>query len=64
MRDKAGVTGAEAFVDPKDGNAVTITIRFPSLEAAQGFFGDPGLKDAMMKSGVEGAHSITVVVAK
>src|SRR3974390_1735938 len=52
LRQKAGVTGAELFRDPKNPNLVVIIHRFPTPEAAQAFLSDPGLKDAMAKGGV------------
>ena len=52
LRQKHGVTGAEVFRDPKDANMMVIIHRFPTLEALQGFLGDPALKDAMAKGGV------------
>lgn len=62
IRQKAGVTGAEVFRDPKDSNMIVVIHRFPSLEAAQAFLGDPGLKDAMMKAGVTAAPAVTIAV--
>ncbi len=63
IRQKMGVTGAEVFHDPKDANMMVIIHRFPSLEAAQAFLGDPGLKDAMMKGGVTAAPTAIIAVA-
>jgi quinol monooxygenase YgiN len=63
IRQKAGVTGAEVFLDPKDPKMVVIVHRFPSLEAAQAFLGDPGLKAAMEKGGVTAAPTVVMAVA-
>jgi quinol monooxygenase YgiN len=63
IRQKAGVTGAEVFHDPKDENLLVIIHRFPSLAAMQAFLGDPGLKDAMMKGGVLAPPTSIVAIA-
>ncbi len=63
IRQKAGVTGAEVFHDPKDSKMMVIIHRFPTLEAAQAFLGDPGLKAAMEKGGVTAAPSVVMGVA-
>ena len=63
IRKKAGVTGAEVFHDPKDPKMMVIIHRFPTIEAAQAFLGDPGLKAAMEKGGVTAAPSVVMGVA-
>ena len=63
LRPAAGITGAEVFRDPKTPNLLVIIHRFPSLEAAQGFFADPALQAAMMKGGVTEPPKITMGVA-
>lgn len=63
IRQKAGVTGAEVFHDPKDANMIVIIHRFPSLDAAQAFLSDPDLKAAMMKGGVTAPPGATIAVA-
>ena len=63
IRQKAGVTGAEVFRDPKDPNMMIIIHRFPSVEAAQGFMADPDLKAAMTKYGVTAPPTVTFAVA-
>jgi quinol monooxygenase YgiN len=63
VREKAGVTGAEVFHDPKDPNMMVIIHRFPSLDAAQSFLGDPGLKAAMEKGGVTAAPTVVLAIA-
>jgi quinol monooxygenase YgiN len=63
VRQLAGVTGAEVFQEPADPNEVVIIHRFPSLESEQGFLGDPGLKEAMMKGGVTAPPTVILAVA-
>ena len=63
IRQKAGVTGAEVFHDPKNPNMMIIIHRFPSLETAQSFLGDPGLKAAMEKGGVTAPPTAIIAVA-
>ena len=63
LRDRAGVTGAEVFRDPADPAKIVVIHRFPSIEAAQGFLSDPGLKEAMAKGGVTAPPSVTLAVA-
>ena len=64
IRQKAGVTGAEVFHDAKDPLMIVVIHRFPSLEAAQAFLGNPGLKEAMVKSGVTAAPTVVLAVAE
>lgn len=63
LRQKAGITGAEVFRDPKNPNMIVIIHRFPTPEAAQAFLSDPGLKDAMAKGGVTAPPSVIMAVA-
>ena len=63
VRQMASVTGAEVFQYPSDPSKVVIIHRFPSVEAAQGFLGDPGLKEAMMKGGVTAPPTVILAVA-
>lgn len=63
VRQKAGVTGAEVFHDPKDANALVVIHRFPSLEAMQAFLSDPALKEVMMKAGVLAPPTSVIAVA-
>ena len=62
LRDKYGVTGADVLRDPSDPNDVTVLHWFPSLDKAQGFVGDPELKDAMGRAGVNAPPRIELVV--
>lgn len=52
VRDAAGVTGAEVFIDAANPLLVVILHRFASMEAAQGFFNNPDLVAAMQRGGV------------
>jgi quinol monooxygenase YgiN len=63
IRQKAGVTGAEVLNDPKDPTIMVVIHRFPTLEAAEAFLGDPGLREAMEKGGVTAAPTVVLGVA-
>jgi len=63
IRQKAGVTAAEVFRDPKDPNAVLIIHRFASVAAMQSFLGDPALKSAMATGGVLAPPTAVVGIA-
>ncbi len=52
IRQKAGVTGAEVFQDPRNANNVVIIHRFETVSDARHFIADPDLKAAMAKGGV------------
>lgn len=54
-RRRHGATGHRVM---RDGAAVTVLIDFPDTAAAQGFAGDPQLKEAMSKAGVVGAPTV------
>ena len=58
VRDAAGVTGAEVFLDAANPLMVVIIHRFPSMEAAQGFFNNPDLAAAMQRGGVTAPPTI------
>ena len=58
VRDAARVTGAEVFVDAANPLMVVVIHRFPSVEAAQGFFANPDLKAAMERGGVTAPPTI------
>ena len=62
LRDKHGVNAADVLQDPADPNDVTVLHWFPSLESAQSFASDPGLKDAMARAGVTAPPRIELVV--
>jgi hypothetical protein len=63
LRDAAGITGAEVFLDAANPLMVVIIHRFPTVEAAQGFFGNPDLADAMKRAGVTAAPTVTLASA-
>lgn len=62
LRDKHGVNGANVMQNPDDPNDVTVLHWYPSLENAQAFVSDPGLRDAMERAGVSGPPRIEIVV--
>lgn len=62
VRDKHGVSAADVLQDPTDPNNVTVLHWFPSVEQAQAFASEPGLKDAMARAGVTDAPRIEIVV--
>ena len=62
LRDKHGVSAADVLQDPADPNKVTVLHWFPSVDQAQAFVSDPGLKDAMAKAGVTAPPRIEIVV--
>jgi quinol monooxygenase YgiN len=63
VRDAAGVTGAEVFRDAKDPNMMVVVHRFPTVEAAEGFFGNPALAEAMKRGGVTAAPVVILATA-
>ncbi len=60
VRDAAGVTGAEVFVDATDPSMMVIIHRFPLVEAAEGFFANPDLKAAMERGGVTAPPTVMI----
>jgi quinol monooxygenase YgiN len=62
LRDKHGVSAADVLQDPADPNRVTVLHWFPSVDQAQAFVADPGLKDAMVSAGVTAPPRIEIVV--
>jgi quinol monooxygenase YgiN len=58
VRDAAGVTGAEVFVDATNPSLVVILHRFATMEAAQGFLNHPDLAAAMQRGGVTAPPTI------
>ena len=63
IRQKAGVTGAEVFRDPKEPNNIVIIHRFKTAADAQAFLADPDLKAAMSKGGVTAAPTSIIAVS-
>ncbi len=63
IREAAGVTGAEVFTDAANPLTVVVLHRFPSVEAAQAFFGNPDLAAAMQRGGVTAPPAVTIATA-
>lgn len=63
IRDAAGVTGAEVFVDAANPLTIVILHRFPTMEAAQGFFNNPDLAAAMQRGGVTAPPTVIFATA-
>jgi quinol monooxygenase YgiN len=64
IRQRAGVSGAEVFHDPNDANRLVIVHRFETIEAAQSFLSDPGLKTSMTKGGVTAAPTVIIATGR
>jgi hypothetical protein len=62
LRDKHGVSAADVLQDPSNPNQVTVLHWFPTVDQAQAFVADPGLKDAMANAGVTAPPRIEIVV--
>jgi hypothetical protein len=60
LRIKYGCTAKRVMRLPDDQNELFVTHEFPSLEQASGFAGDPGLREAMDRSGVDGMPRIEI----
>jgi quinol monooxygenase YgiN len=60
LRQQHGCTGKTVLVAPDDPNDVFITHDFPSVEAADAFAHDPGLREGMERAGVAGAPRIEI----
>lgn len=60
LRQQYGCTGKREFQLANDANDVLVTHDFPTAEQANGFAGDPALKEAMGRAGVVGAPNIEV----
>lgn len=58
LRAAAGVTGAEVFTDSANPLMLVILHRFPSMDAAQGFFANPDLVAAMQRAGVNAPPTV------
>lgn len=63
VRDAAGVTGAEIFVDAANPSMLVVIHRFLSMEAAQGFLNNPNLAAAMQHGGVTAPPTIMLASA-
>jgi len=62
LRDKHGVSAADVLQDPADPNDVTVLHWFPTVDQAQAFVTDPGVKEAMGRAGVSAPPRIEIVV--
>jgi len=62
LRDKHGVSAADVLRDPANPNDLTVLHWFASIDNAQAFVADPGLKDAMARAGVSAPPNIEIVV--
>ena len=62
LRDKHGVSAADVLRDPTNPNELTVLHWFSSVDNAQAFVADPGLKDAMSRAGVSAPPRIEIVV--
>ena len=62
LRDKHGVSAADVLQDPADPNHVTVLHWFPTVDQAQAFVTDPGLKEAMGRAGLSAPPRIEIVV--
>ena len=62
VRAAAGVTGAEVFTDAGNPLVVVVIHRFPSVEAANAFLGNPDLAAAMEKGGVTAKPTVILAV--
>jgi hypothetical protein len=60
LREQHGCTAARVLRLPGDGNDVLVIHDFPTVEAAEAFAGDPALKDAMGRGGVQAAPRIEI----
>jgi quinol monooxygenase YgiN len=63
LRDAAGVTGAEVFVEAANPAMVVVIHRFASVEAAQAFLQNPDLAAAMQRGGVTAAPTVVLAPA-
>ena len=57
---KHGCTGQLVLVAPDNTNDVFITHDFPSVQAAESFAHDPGLREGMERAGVAGSPRIEI----
>jgi len=60
LHAKHGVTNARVGRNPGDGNDVLVSHDFESVDAAQGFAGDPELPAVMEKAGIAGTPQIAI----
>ena len=62
-RDTHGCSSVDIYRGAEDGNAITVVMAYPSLDAAKAFTTDPSLKEAMGRAGVTGPPTISFVEA-
>jgi hypothetical protein len=60
LRVQHGYTGQRVMRLPEDGNDLFVTHDFPTVEQAASFAHDPALREAMERSGVEGAPQLVI----
>ena len=60
LRARHGCTAQRVMQLPDDGNELLITHDFPTADQAGSFAHDPALREAMDRSGVEGAPRIEI----
>lgn len=60
LRLEHGCTDKRVLVSPTDGNDILITHDFPTVDQANAFAHDPGLRDGMQRAGVAGAPRIEI----
>jgi hypothetical protein len=60
LRAQYGCMAQRVLRLPEDGNDVFITHEFPSVAEAGGFAGDPALREAMDRAGVQGPPRIEI----
>jgi hypothetical protein len=60
LRAQYGCTAQRVLRLPEDGNDLFVTHEFPSAAQAGGFAGDPALREAMDRSGVQGMPRIEI----
>jgi hypothetical protein len=60
LRAQYGCTAQRVLRLPEDGNDLFVTHEFPSAAQASGFVGDPELREAMDRAGVEGMPRVEI----
>ena len=61
IRRTHGATGHAVHRGVEDPNTIVVVNSFGSLEGAQAFLGDPSLKEAMARAGVDSEVQVWVV---
>jgi hypothetical protein len=60
LRARYGCTAQRVMQVPADGNDLFITHEFPTVEQAESFAHDPGLRETMGRAGVRGVPQIEI----